>query len=173
MIDADPQPSLSSYYKILEQAQGGLTEILTDPQNVNSCISKTQYGDLIYSNDHSNQLQPWLASKGDGRFRLKIAINKLVEEYDYILIDTQGAKGNLQDAAVLAADILISPMPLVLLCVRPAIPCITRVFKWLTITLLDFALVKEYLVMLFIALLPLKLTLRLQLHFFVLLIVVF
>jgi chromosome partitioning related protein ParA len=30
---------------------------------------------------------------------------------DYILIDTQGAKGNLQDAAVLAADILISPMP--------------------------------------------------------------
>jgi hypothetical protein len=23
MIDADPQPSLSSYYKILEQAQGG------------------------------------------------------------------------------------------------------------------------------------------------------
>jgi hypothetical protein len=68
---------LSSYYKILEQAQGGLTEILTDPQNVNSYISKTQYGDLIYSNDHSNQLQPWLASKGDGRFRLKIAINKL------------------------------------------------------------------------------------------------
>jgi cellulose biosynthesis protein BcsQ len=53
----------------------------------------------IYSNDHSNQLQSWLASKGDGRFRLKIAINKLVEEYDYILIDTQGAKGNLQDAA--------------------------------------------------------------------------
>jgi cellulose biosynthesis protein BcsQ len=52
MIDADPQPSLSSYYKILEQAQGGLTEILTDPQNVNSYISKTQYGDLIYSNDH-------------------------------------------------------------------------------------------------------------------------
>jgi cellulose biosynthesis protein BcsQ len=66
MIDADSQPSLSSYYKILEQAQGGLTEILTDPQNVNSYISKTQYGDLIYSNDHSNQLQPWLASKGDG-----------------------------------------------------------------------------------------------------------
>jgi hypothetical protein len=44
-----------------------LTEILTDPQNVNSYISKTQYGDLIYSNDHSNQLQPWLASKGDGQ----------------------------------------------------------------------------------------------------------
>jgi hypothetical protein len=40
MIDADPQPSLSSYYKILEQAQGGLTEILTDPQNVNSYINK-------------------------------------------------------------------------------------------------------------------------------------
>jgi cellulose biosynthesis protein BcsQ len=42
MIDADPQPSLSSYYKILEKAQGGLTEILIDPQNVNNIkIEKT------------------------------------------------------------------------------------------------------------------------------------
>jgi hypothetical protein len=41
---------------------------LPDPQNVNSCISKTQYGDLIYSNDHSNQLQSWLASKEDAEF---------------------------------------------------------------------------------------------------------
>ena len=33
MIDADPQPSLSSYYKILSQASGGLTEIFVDPEN--------------------------------------------------------------------------------------------------------------------------------------------
>jgi cellulose biosynthesis protein BcsQ len=44
-------------------------------------------------------------SEEDGRFILKFAINKLIEKYDYILIDTQGAKGNLQDAAVLAADL--------------------------------------------------------------------
>lgn len=112
MIDADPQPSLSSYYKITYQASNGLTEFLTHPENTDSCISKTQYKgcDLVYSDDHNNQLQSWLASKGDGRFRLKIAIKNLTEKYDYILIDTQGAKGSLQDAAVLAADVLISPI---------------------------------------------------------------
>lgn len=55
-------------------------------------------------------MQTWLASKADGRFRLKLALAKLQQQYayDYVLIDTQGAKGNLQDAAVLAADILLS-----------------------------------------------------------------
>jgi len=112
MIDADPQPSLSSYYKISEQAPKGLSEFLTDVENADDCISKTQYEgcDLVYSNDHGNQLQSWLAGKGDGRFRLKQAINNISEKYDYIIIDTQGAKGNLQDASVLAADILISPI---------------------------------------------------------------
>lgn len=113
MIDADPQPSLSSYYQISDQALGGLTEFLTHPENADDCISKTNYKnlDLVYSNDHDNQLQAWLVGKGDGRFRLKVAINALTEKYDYVIIDTQGAKGNLQDAAVLAANILISPMP--------------------------------------------------------------
>jgi chromosome partitioning related protein ParA len=51
-----------------------------------------------------------LANKGDGRFKLKIAIKALTKKYDYIFIDTQGAKGSLQDASVLAEDILISPI---------------------------------------------------------------
>ncbi len=110
MIDADPQPSLSSYYKITKQANGGLTEVFVDPAKINDCISETQYGDLIYSNDPHNQIQSWLTNQGDGRFRLKIAIKKLVKKYDYILIDTQGAKGNLQDAAVLVANLLITPI---------------------------------------------------------------
>lgn len=112
MIDADPQPSLSSYYEITKQAPCGLTEFLTHPENADNCISKIRYCgcDLVYSNDHDNQLQSWLTGKGDGRFRLKRAINALTKKYDYILIDTQGAKGNLQDASVLSADILISPI---------------------------------------------------------------
>lgn len=111
MIDADPQPSLSSYYPITDQSNGGLTEAVADPSTINENISTTMYGDLIYSNDGDNQLQAWLASKSDGRFRLKIAIGHLKAEYDYIIIDTQGAKGNLQDAAVLAADVLLTPIP--------------------------------------------------------------
>jgi hypothetical protein len=48
---------------------------------------------------------------------------------------------------------------------KPYKPYATRVFEWLTITLLDFSLVERCLVALFIAFLSLKLTLRLQLHY--------
>ena len=110
MIDADPQPSLSSYFKIIKPANFGLTEVLFNPSTINHCISQTNHGDLIYSNDPDNQLQAWLVGKGDGRFRLKLAIQALNKKYDYVFIDTQGARGNLQDASVLAANLLISPI---------------------------------------------------------------
>ncbi len=40
MIDADPQPSLSSYYKITRQADGGLVEAIYNPENIQKYISK-------------------------------------------------------------------------------------------------------------------------------------
>ena len=48
----------------------------------------------------------------DRGFRLRFALQSpaVVEAYDCVLIDTQGAIGPLQDAAVLAADILVSPI---------------------------------------------------------------
>ena len=110
MIDADPQPSLSSYYSIQNLKPCGLSEVLKSPDRALECISKTKFGDLIVSNDSKNQLQNYLLSESDGRFRLKFAIDKLKGDYDYIIIDTQGAKGPLQDAAILAADKLINPI---------------------------------------------------------------
>lgn len=47
----------------------------------------------------------------DGRVRLKHLLSRFDAFYDFILLDTQGAVGPLQDAAVLAADLLISPIP--------------------------------------------------------------
>lgn len=81
MIDADPQPSLSSYFKLIKQADFGLTEVLFNPSTINHCISQTNYGDLIYSNDPDNQLQSWLVGKGDGRFRLSIALKHIKTQY--------------------------------------------------------------------------------------------
>jgi chromosome partitioning related protein ParA len=110
MIDADPQPSLSSYYQIPNLKPGGITEVLKNPTSVNDYINQTLFGDLIVSNDSNNLLQNYLLSEADGRFRLKFAIKELDKKYDFIIIDTQGAKGALQDASVLAADKLLSPI---------------------------------------------------------------
>lgn len=110
MIDADPQPSLSSYYNINHKSPLGLMELMHNPDRINDCISTTDVCDLIYSNDSDNTLQNWLLSQADGRFRLKKALSFLKKDYDFILIDTQGARGSLQDAAAISAHELISPI---------------------------------------------------------------
>ena len=111
LVDADVQPALSSYYPLTHQADGGLVRLLTQNDSENT-VSHTLTGcDLIYSDDPEGKLQDWVLHTPDGRFRLKNLLNRLKPYYDYILIDTQGAVGPLQDAAVIAADLLLSPIP--------------------------------------------------------------
>lgn len=111
LVDADVQPALSSYYALTKQAEGGIARLLIGGDLANT-ISTTDAGcDLIYSDDPEGKLQDWVLHTPDGRTRLKYLLNQLKPNYDFILIDTQGAVGPLQDAAVLAADLLLSPIP--------------------------------------------------------------
>lgn len=112
LIDADVQPSLSSYYPLSAPAPLGLAELITQPTTTD-VISRTAIEnlDVVVSNDPKGELQNWLLYTLDGRVRLKHILARLDEAYDFILIDTQGAVGPLQDAAVLAADLLVSPIP--------------------------------------------------------------
>lgn len=110
LIDADIQPTLSSYYPLEHQASRGLTALMTEG-DLESSISRTTVGcDLVVSDDPEGRLQNWVLHTPDGRVRLKHTLAKL-SRYEVIIIDTQGAVGPLQDAAVLAADVLLSPIP--------------------------------------------------------------
>ncbi|NMF87026.1 ParA family protein [Aromatoleum petrolei] len=130
LIDADVQPSLSRYYPIARRARHGLTQMIKQgalsddristidfalapvplrrqPQlNPNGCL------DIVISDAPQGALQDWLAPRMDSALRIKLALRSplLQERYDVVLIDTQGAVGHLQDAAVLAADVLLSPI---------------------------------------------------------------
>ena len=112
LVDADPQPTLSSYYRLRLSAPHGLTRLMVDA-SVDEVISHTQINnlDLIYSDDPDAKVRDWIRDAVDGRVRLKHILSKLDDCYDLILIDTQGAVGPMQDAAVAAADLLLSPIP--------------------------------------------------------------
>ncbi len=60
---------------------------------------------------YDSALQDWLSSRLDKLVRIRLAIkNEAVSsKYDVVIIDTQGAVGHLQDAAVNAADMLLIP----------------------------------------------------------------
>ncbi len=110
LIDADIQPTLSSYYRLTYHAIRGLVDVL-ESGNTAESISRAEIGcDIILSNDPEARLPDWVLHTPDGRFRLKRILRRLTD-YDMILIDTQGAAGPLQDMAVLAADLLVSPIP--------------------------------------------------------------
>ncbi len=115
LVDADPQPSLSKYYALTDEAPNGLVEVLTRGTVTPQAISRTSIPnlDLVRSNDGEARLQHWLHTRDDRRVRLARALaNPCVRDhYEFVLIDTQGAIGPLQTAAAFAADALISPLP--------------------------------------------------------------
>jgi chromosome partitioning related protein ParA len=115
LLDADVQPSLSKYYPLEWEAPGGLVEVIKQGQVTPDCISRTTIPnlDLIKSNDGGGELQFWLHGQPDERTRLASALASpfIRDNYDYILIDTQGAIGPLQTAAAFAADTLLCPLP--------------------------------------------------------------
>lgn len=115
LVDADVQPSLSKYFPLASSKPlAGLTEALVRGAVTDSCITATLYQnlDIVVSDDLQGNLPHWLQNRIDRGFRLRFALQSpaVTGAYDCVLIDTQGAVGPLQDAAVLAADILISPI---------------------------------------------------------------
>lgn len=112
MVDADVQPTLSSYYAIRSEAPSGIFQFLVAGDTA-SAVSSTAIPnlDLIVSNDPAGQLPNLLLHAPDGRTRLGHLLDPFEAKYDFVVLDTQGSLSALQDAAVLAADLLISPLP--------------------------------------------------------------
>ena len=122
MVDADVQPSLSKFYPLSQTAELGVVEFLlgdNSEKNVADCISHTVFPnlDIVLSNNISGDIQHKISQRLDRAALLKTKVmHPLIRRsYDFVMIDTQGAVGALQDAASFAADLLISPvMPTVL-----------------------------------------------------------
>lgn len=113
LVDADVQPTLSSYFHLRHRAAAGLYELLTQsPQNISQLISHTAIDnlDLVLSNDHLGQLHSLLLHAPDGRLRLRNLLPSFQAHYDLVLIDTQGARSVLLEMAVLASSIVLSPV---------------------------------------------------------------
>lgn len=114
LIDLDPvQPSLSSYYSMIHEAQGGIYDLIafnqTSPELI---VSETNIPNLslILSNDPNNQLINLILQAPDGRLRLAQLVKAFEGQFDLILIDTQGARSAMLEMVLLASDLAISPL---------------------------------------------------------------
>lgn len=110
LVDADPQQSLSRVYALDYRADFGLTQVYRSASSTD-CISKTTIPnlDIILNDDpHGEHITAFLRESYVNFQHLYVALQAL--EYDYILVDTQGAKGIIQESVICAADILLSPI---------------------------------------------------------------
>ncbi len=113
LIDLDVQPTLSSYYALASRAPCGIYELLArNERRLAQIASRTdiQNLDLIVSDDAQGQLNTLLLHAPDGRLRLRNLLSAFEPHYDVLIIDTQGARTVLLEAAVLAANVALSPI---------------------------------------------------------------
>ncbi len=112
MIDTDTQPTVSSYFHIVEQSPYGIYELFNRPDlPVSALISKTEINhlDIIQSNDPGDRLTTELTNHPAGALLFKKYV-RAIEGYDLIIIDTRGTRGITVDMTVLASDLVISPI---------------------------------------------------------------
>ncbi len=115
LVDADPQQTLSRMYPISIKAPFGLAQLYRNA-NSEGCISKTIYPnlDIVINDDLSSDngaITNFLRESVVHFQHLFVALQAIDDQYDYILIDTQGVRGSLvQESVIFAATILLSPV---------------------------------------------------------------
>ena len=115
LIDADPQGSLTKSLQFRTRSQHALTHAMKSGSAL-GCISETTIHNLhIIENDDTedsnSKISAFLRESSANVLSLADIVEELANDYDYIIIDTQGAKGTpLHEAAILASDRILTPI---------------------------------------------------------------
>ena len=116
-VDADPQGGLTLKLGHREQYRGGeyaLYDVLSEMgqltlDDLDQLIVNKNEFDIVPSHLRNFRLEKHLYSEARGVEALKIALDRLTADYDYIVIDSPPNLGPLADGALLAAENVLFP----------------------------------------------------------------
>lgn len=118
LVDTDEKPSLSKALPIKQQAPHALSHALVQGAVTSDCISEISLEgapgaiDIVCSDSPETGLVNWLTARTGRVVRLKTALQcpDVRDNYDIVIIDTHGGDGVVQDAACIAADLILTPV---------------------------------------------------------------
>ncbi|MWG34042.1 ParA family protein [Halomarina oriensis] len=117
LVDADPQGTATEgtgFRDLYNQKIPSLHQIMVDPSRtseVNDIVEHHEEFDVIPANKAMDALKDMLLTQvANSEMRLKIALDELEEEYDFVLIDCPPDLSQILDNALIAAENVLIPV---------------------------------------------------------------
>ena len=115
VIDADPQVSTSITYQAKMEGEATLYDVLLERKGqripIQDAIQHTPLGDIVAGDRLMVEAEVNLAFDSDGVYRFKDAFDSSdLSDYEYVIIDTQGAITQLNKSCFAASDEIIIPL---------------------------------------------------------------
>ena len=107
LIDMDSQCNLSSGIGVYDPNLVSIYSVLMKQCNVEQAIQNKGKLDVIQSEVDLNDVEIEIGNKPNKLMRLKEAINKVKDKYDYVIIDTPPSIEFLTQSALIASDEVI------------------------------------------------------------------
>lgn len=111
-IDMDPQMNSSSVFAGEYDLTGAATvrDLLKGNVDINECIMQTEFGDIVLGDKLlENEEDEVYQAARKNPYRLKEALSKIEDDYDFIVCDTPPNIGTMLRNALFAADGLVIP----------------------------------------------------------------
>lgn len=109
LIDTDEQANATDTFRGNYEEATTLFDVLFEKVPIKEAIQKTQYGDLIAGDPLLNEADQRLTKLGRER-ELKKAIAPIVDEYDFIILDTPPGLGIMLINSLTAAQSVLIPV---------------------------------------------------------------
>src|SRR5215510_8730761 len=113
LIDVDPQGNASMSLGVdIEGLRYSVKDLLTGKMTDFQYLvwDKGQRLQVLPANSSLKDIEPELLGSVDGRVRLKSRISPILDEFDFVLIDTPPTTGVFTQAALVASDEVLIPV---------------------------------------------------------------
>ena len=110
LVDFDPQGNSTSGMGVSKHSAPGIREVISGYADPASAVIRQSWGSLIPSNSGLAGAEVELASQERREYRLRDALDRIRDDYDFVFIDCPPSLGLLSLNALTAADTLLAPL---------------------------------------------------------------